>query len=337
MKRLSVIIPCYNEEKFIAKVLDNGLDQDYPLDLIEFLVVDGRSNDATRSIVASYTKTHTNIRLIDNPDRFAPHAFNRGIEAASGSIIYIWGAHSSYPRHYLSRLAAWLEKSGADNVGGILKTEARNSSAKAIAISKVLAHPLGVGNSSFRTGITEATEADTVPFGCYRRDVFDRFGYFDERLIRNQDIEHNRRIKRMGGQLLLVPDVQLTYYARATFRGLWKNNFGNGEWVVLAAKYTGTMDALSLRHFVPLGFVGYLAGLVFWWGLSLFFAIPTWATLLVLAPLILYFTGVGLVSFLLAWKERNLLFFPLGVLAFLVLHISYGLGSFWGMGGVFFD
>lgn len=330
MKKVSIIIPCYNEANFIAQVLDNALAQDYPFEWIEVLVVDGRSTDQTRSIVAQFQEQYPNIKLIDNPDRFTPHAFNRGIRAASGNILFIWGAHSAYPNHYLSRLIDWLEKSGADNVGGILNTTPRQQTAKAIGIARVLSHPLGVGNSAFRTGIQEPMEVDTVPFGCYRKEVFERFGHFDERLLRNQDIEHNRRIKSQGGRLLLVPDVSLTYYARSTFRELWTNNAGNGEWVVRAAKYTGTLNSLSLRHFVPLAFVGYL-GLLLLLQLLVFLQIISPSFLLVLAlPLAVYSLGVITAAAKIGWQEKRLAIFGYSLLAFWVLHLGYGWGSWSG-------
>ena len=337
MKKISIIIPCFNEEAFIESVLQNAFDQDYPAEHMEIIVVDGNSTDKTKSIVQKIAETKPHIRLIDNPDRFAPYAFNRGIRASFGEVIYIWGAHSAYPSFYISRLLDWLEKSGSDNVGGLMKTQARSNSLSAIAIAKVLAHPLGVGNSSFRTGIKEAREADTVPFGCYRRDVFERFGYFDERLIRNQDIEHNRRIKRLGGKLLLVPDVYLTYFARATYGQLWSNNFGNGEWVVRAAQYTGTLDALSLRHFIPMGFVAYLLDLILWGFLSYMTWVPVWIFYLLLVPIVFYGIGISIVSLQISWQEKKPALFFHCLLAFLVLHVSYGLGSWTGFKHTFFN
>ncbi len=335
MKKISIIIPCYNEEAFIEGVLQNAFDQDYPMDHMEIIVVDGNSTDQTKSIVENIAIAKPNVRLIDNPDRFAPQAFNRGIRASSGAVIYIWGSHAAYPSFYISRLLDWLEKSGADNVGGLMKTQPRTNRAAAIAIASVLSHPLGVGNSSFRTGITSAREADTVPFGCYRRDVFERFGYFDERLIRNQDIEHNRRIKRQGGKLLLVPDVHLTYFARATYRQLWQNNFGNGEWVVRAAKYTGTLDALSLRHFIPMGFVAYLLDLLLWGFMAYLNWVPSWIFYLLLVPIAFYGLGIALVALQISWQEKKPVLFFHCLVAFLVLHISYGFGSWAGFKHIF--
>ena len=164
---------------------------------------------------------------------------------------------------------------------------------------------------------------DTVPFGCWRREVFDRYGLFNERLTRNQDIELNKRILRGGGKIYLVPDTYCTYYARETFDKLFQNNFSNGKWNILTVYYTREMGSLSLRHFVPLLFllsliVPLIAG-IFWH--------PLW--LLSAASLLAYLTLIGFVSAKLA-RSKGLSFFRL-VESFFVLHFSYGLGSLTGL------
>src|SRR5207247_1185158 len=156
--------------------LDSLLANDYPKESLEILVVDGVSDDGTRTVVERYAAMYPFIRLFDNPRRVTPTALNLGITHARGSAIVIIGAHAAYPANYLSELVTWLNRSGADAVGGSCIARPGTDSATARAIAAALSHPFGVGNSHFRTGVAQPRWVDTVPFACYRREVFDRVG-----------------------------------------------------------------------------------------------------------------------------------------------------------------
>jgi glycosyltransferase involved in cell wall biosynthesis len=320
---LSVICPIYNEEKYIAGCIDSILAQDYPKDNLEVIFADGMSTDRTRDIIAEYTDKYPWIRMIDNPKRIVPPALNAGIAASHGDIIMRLDAHASYEPNYFSALVAALDTYQADNVGSVCKTDVLHKTSKSLAIREVLSHPLGVGNSAFRTGIDKAKEVDTVPFGCWRRSVFDRFGRYDERLVRNQDIELNKRIKAGGGKIVIVPDTFCTYYARETFSKLARNNYGNGKWNILTVYYTRQLKSLSLRHFIPLFFVLSLLLPV----VAGFFWHPLWW--ICVASLLLYTFAVSLISARIAIR-KHLDFFYLSA-AFFVLHLSYGWGSLVGL------
>jgi len=171
---ISVIIPCYNEEKYISKLLDNLLQQDYPKDKTEIIFADGLSTDRTKDIILSYQKENSFIKLIDNPHRTVPHALNAAIKASGGEIIIRMDAHALYPNNYLSELLRKKTEHRAENVGGICITQPVNGTLIARSIALAVSHPLGVGNSSFRIGASEEKEVDTVPFGCFSRDLFNR-------------------------------------------------------------------------------------------------------------------------------------------------------------------
>lgn len=320
---LSVICPIYNEEKYIAKCIDSILAQDYPKDDLEVIFADGMSTDRTREIVAEYTAKYPFIRLIDNPKRIVPPALNAAIEASYGDIIMRLDAHASYESNYFSAIAAALDKYGADNAGSVCKTDVLNKTPKALAIREVLSHPLGVGNSAFRTGIDGVKEVDTVPFGCWQRSVFSRFGKYDERLVRNQDIELNKRIKAGGGKIVIIPETYCTYYARETFSKLAKNNYGNGKWNILTVYYTHQLKSLSPRHFIPLIFVLSLLLPI----IAGFFWHPLWW--LGVASLAVYTLVVSLISAKIAVRKH--LNFIYLVASFFVLHLSYGWGSLMGL------
>ena len=322
MSKISIIIPCFNEEKHIAHCLDSILLSDYDRSKIEILVVDGMSRDKTREIVASYSKKYAYIQLLSNPDKIVPKAMNLAIQKAKGAYIIRLDAHASYPKNYFSKLIEWHQKLNADNVGTVIITEVKKLTKKSASIKEVLSHKFGVGNSDFRTGITEVKEVDTVPFGCYKKEVFEKYGLYDERLIRNQDIELNKRIINGGGKIYLIPDVQCTYYARENFTDLAKNNFANGKWNILTAYYTKTLNSLSLRHFIPLLFVlSLFLPLI----LSLFLFKIVWITFF---SLLSYITLVIIISFKMKNSSNSIIYL---ILSFLTLHLSYGVGSLMGI------
>ena len=326
---VSIIIPCLNEAAFIEGVLHDIVQQDYPSELIDTWLVDGGSTDGTQQIIETFAKQHPGFHLLHNPHKYVPQAMNQGIRASEGDLIVRMDAHASYPPEYVRQLVFWQQKMQAENVGGLWLTKPRSQSPKAQAIAKVLTHPLGVGNSSFRTGVDQVREVDTVPFGCYPRAVFDRYGFYHERLERNQDIELNKRIRRMGGKIYLIPSIHCTYFARDRFRGLWRNNYQTGRWVLLASYLTKTFDALSLRHFVPLLFVGYLFTLLLSGLLAVLTTLPNWIFGLYTLPFILYLSAILLASLRLS-TQSNWGLFPYLVYGFLVLHIGYGVGSWQG-------
>ena len=319
---ITLIIPCLNEEKYIANCLNGILISDYDKSKIEILVVDGGSKDKTVKIIKMYQKKYPFLKLLHNPKKIVPISMNLGIQEAKGEYIIRLDAHASYPKEYFSKLIQWHQKLDADNVGAVVKTEVQQETLKSNSIKSVLSSKFGVGNSDFRVGINEVKEVDTVPFGFYKKEVFEKYGYYDERLVRNQDIELNKRIKNAGGKIYLVPDVICTYYARENFTDLAKNNFANGKWNILTAYYTKTFKSLSLRHFIPLFF---LLSLIF----PLFFSLWDEKFLyLVVFSFLSYLSLVIIISIKLKNKD-NKIFYLIG--SFLTLHLSYGVGSLLGI------
>jgi glycosyltransferase involved in cell wall biosynthesis len=256
--RVSVIVPCRNEERHIGACLDSILAGDYPPGRLEVLVVDGMSDDGTRRVVAEYAARHAAIRLLDNPRRITPTAMNIAVRASTGDVVVRMDAHVVYPRDYIARLVTIQEEEGADNVGGVIVTLPGEDTATARAIAIALSHRFGVGNSYFRIGTTERRWVDTVAFGCFRREIFSRVGMFDEELVRNQDEEFNFRVLRNGGRILLVPDVVARYYARASLGKVARMFYQYGYFKPLVARKIGRV--MTLRQVVPSLFVLGLGG-----------------------------------------------------------------------------
>jgi glycosyltransferase involved in cell wall biosynthesis len=246
---VSIVVPCRNEEAYLARCLDSILAGDYPRDRLEVLVVNGGSTDRTAEVLARYVATHPGIVALENPRGTTPAALNIGIRAAAGGIIVRMDAHVLYPPDYVRRLVAGLEESGADNVGGVLETVPAEDTPTARAIALGISHRFGVGNSHFRIGVDERREVDTVPFGCFRREVFERIGLFDEELIRNQDDEFNFRIITQGGRVLLLPDVFCRYFARRSLDQLARMYYQYGYFKPLVARKVGRV--MTVRQLVP--------------------------------------------------------------------------------------
>ncbi len=333
---VSVIVPCRNEERFLPAFLESLMAQSLPKEHFEVIVLDGMSEDRSREILQAFAKRFPHFYIEDNEALYVPQALNKGIRMARAPFIARLDVHTLYPPDYLEKLLYWQQKTQADNIGGLCETLPRSKAVKALAIAQALSHPLGVGNSSFRTGAKQVQEADTVPFGFFPKSTFEKFGLFDERLIRNQDIELNKRILRAGGKIVLVPEIRSHYFARDSLRKLWQNMFSTGEWVIRAVQLTGHWDALSLRHFIPMLFITYLFTLPMaaFWGLT---ATPIAGfSPVMLAGIYMLPLGVYLIALLgvgasIAVKQKKPMFFFWIPLILALIHLAYGLGSWKGI------
>jgi glycosyltransferase involved in cell wall biosynthesis len=316
---VSIVVPCRNEQHYIAECLDSILACDYPQDRLEVLVVDGMSDDGTRPVLADYSARHPLIRVVDNPQRITPVALNLAIRAARGDVIVRMDAHVVYPKNYVSRLVAALDEFGADNVGAVLRTLPANQSPMGRAIAIGMSHPFGVGTSYFRIGTDQPRWVDTIAFFCVRRQTFDRVGLFDEELIRHQDGEFNARLIGAGGRILLIPDIVSYYYARSTLRQVGRMFYQYGYFKPLVAKKLGRF--MTVRQLIPPGFVLALA--------TTAIGALVWKPALILFGLVAgsYALVVGGCALQTALKQGP--WTGLALAAVLpVIHVSYGTG-FW--------
>lgn len=320
-KKISIIIPMRNEEDYIAHCIDSIIASDYEDEDMEIIIINSMSEDNSKNIVKKYMSKYKNITSYSNSNIFTPFAFNIGINYATGEYIFIVSAHCEYDKDYFSVLVKYAEELKADAVGAVSRTGVLSNSRKAHSIKKVLSHKFGVGNSYFRVGTDSIIEVDAIS-GCYNKSVFKKYGLYNEKLIRNQDIELNKRIKNGGGKLYLIPYTQYTYFVRENFRDLSKNNYNNGLWNILTVYHTRTFESLSIRHFIPLAFVLSLVLPVIG---SLFYAPLIWIAIF---SSIGYLSLVIIISFKLQNKSNS--FFYL-IPSFITLHISYGVGSLVGI------
>ena len=317
---LSVICPIYNEESRIEACIQSILAQDYPKEDLEVLFVDGQSSDRTREIIAKYMQDYAFIRLLDNPKRIAPSALNIGIRASSGDIVMRLDAHAKYPDNYFSLLVNKLKQTGAENVGGVCRTLPARDTAICRAIAHAMSSPFGMGNSHFRIGTSHEMWVDTVPFGCFCRELFDKIGLFDEELVRNQDDEFNGRIVKNGGKILLLPQVVIDYFARDTISKTAKMFYQYGLFKPLVNKKLQKPTTLR-QFFPPLFFAGLIAGGL----LSVFSQTLMWiyVSVIILYVLCCFVFGRN--------GERiwpDILWMPI---IFATIHLSYGCGYWQGL------
>jgi glycosyltransferase involved in cell wall biosynthesis len=318
----SVIIPTRNEEAFIDRCLQSVFSSDPVPGGLEVLVVDGMSTDRTRQILADWCQKQPSLKILDNPSGIVPRAMNIGITAARGQWIIRLDAHSEYPANYFNLCIETSQRTGADNVGGGVVTLVRGNGWSGKAVRALTTHSFGVGNSSFRIGAA-AGWVDTVPFGCYRRGTLERTGMYDERLVRNQDFELNRRLHKNGGRIWYDPSIQALYYNQSSLRGLFRQAFNTGKWnpwMWFVAPYS-----FMWRHAVPMVFV---SALIF--GFSLSLISPIMGILTLMVTLVPYFL-LNLRASLQQCYRYGLTILPGLPLLFLFYHIVYGIGGLWGL------
>jgi glycosyltransferase involved in cell wall biosynthesis/ribosomal protein S18 acetylase RimI-like enzyme len=318
---VSVIIPVRNESRFIEKSLKTFIDNNYPPNMFEIIVVDGASEDGTADIVKAIAIKDPRVILLSNSERITPISMNLGIKAACGEIILIVGAHSEFSNDYLTSCVEALERTGADCVGGYMETIPGSLGIIAKAICRATTSPFGVGDAKFRTGGLEEKEVDTVAFGAFRRKVFEKVGFYNPLLVRNQDMEFSTRMRKAGYKIVISPKINFKYYNRGTFRGLWQQAFNNGLWNPYTIWLVGS--GLSLRHFIPMFFV---------LSISLFaVADIIWPPIQWLLEIyILLYLGTAL-FFAARSAKLKMSDTILTLWAFVVLHVSYGLGSLWAI------
>ena len=318
---ISVILPVRNEEKYIRACVASIFAQDYPVEQMEVIFVDGRSEDRTVALLTQMREEHPQIVVLDNPNRTVPYAMNIGIAHSRGEVIVRLDAHAEYPPDYVRLSVETLLTRDCDNAGGVFETRGRGLMGEAIA--EMLKTPLGVGNATYRL-TTQDGYVDTVPFGCWRRELFDRIGGFDERMTRNQDNELNFRIRKNGGKIYLNHNIRVLYYCRDTMRGIMKMGYMNGKWNVITM--TLVPGSMGVRHFVPLAFVLSTIVLLLLTVVtrSLFFGgllALEWGAYLLLDVFYAYTIA----------KEKGWRFFPVEIVLYPAFHFAYGFGSLCGI------
>lgn len=311
--RVTIVMPVRNAAASLPESLGAVLRQTRPPDQV--VVVDGDSEDGTAELARRLLDDSDDIdhAVVVNERRIVPVSLNRALERATGDVVIRVDGHCVVDDDYVEACIDVLRETGAECVGGPLRTVGIGDQAEAIAIAQ--SSRFGVGGVAFRTS-REARLVDTLAFGAYRREVFGQLGEFDEALVRNQDDEFNLRLTRAGGRIWMDPRVGSTYYSRGTLRKLAQQYFEYGYFKVRVMRKHRTVP--SPRHLVPAAFVGALVVT------ALLAAIGRrrWPLGLLTGT---YVTATGASAVAASPRGRPGLV-PLVAVAVATMHLAYGLG-----------
>ncbi len=306
--RVSILLPIRNEAKFISKTIHSIFQQDYPNEMLEIIIADGNSDDGTKKELDKLKKQYNSLKVIDNPELTMPKGFNLALSASTSEFILMLGGHSIIPKNYISKSVENIIINNADCSGGVLNTIGEGFWGKIIA--STISSIFGVGNVSFRVQNAKPGYVNSVPYGCYKRIVFEKLGLLDEELKRNQDDEFNFRIIQAGMKIWQDSSLVINYYCRSTLRKLFKQYFEYGLYKVRVIQKRNQI--ISLRHLVP--------------------------TIFFISLLIPYFSFYSLIAYF-----NTSLFFSIKIgkfnifkwfacqISFFVIHFSYGIGFLYGL------
>jgi succinoglycan biosynthesis protein ExoA len=243
---VSVVVPCRNERTAIRESLTSIASLMPPEGDFEIVVADGMSEDGTTQILAELAARFPIIRVIPNPGLSVSAGLNRAIRAAQARVVIRMDAHTRYAPDYLLACLRTKKATGAANVGGPWRALGKGVIGEAIAAS--FHSPFSTGGGGAHDLHYEG-KVDTVYLGCWDRDFFETYGYFDEELVRNQDDELNLRVTRKGGVVWQSPDIRCEYECRASLAKLAKQFYQYGYWKVRVIQ-KHRLPA-SIRHLAP--------------------------------------------------------------------------------------
>ena len=320
--KVAIVIPTLNEEKFIAKCLDSVMQQSFPFEDMDVMVVDGGSRDRTCEIVSNIVKEHPNVRLLLNPGKIQSIAFNLGVKNSTAPYIVRLDAHASYGKFYIETCIKHLmEDPTVGHSGGVWDIQPQRLGLVPEASAILNQVKFGIGGASYRIGAKEGY-ADEVPFGSYPRKVIEEVGGMREDLARGEDNEFYSRIKKAGYKIYLDPKAEITYYARDSFKGNANQMYANG--LSIGKLLYVDRESIRLRHLIPLFFVVAIIGSVI---LGCIWMPLFWLFACVLGV----YMSADLVATIFACKKFGWKYALVLSVLFFVVHVSYGWGTIIGI------
>lgn len=323
IETVSLCVIALNEQNFLPSLLADLLNQTYPHEKTEIVLVDSGSVDSSRSIMESFSAEHAeeylSIKVTDNPKRIQAAGWNTAISNANGDVIIRIDAHTHIPADFVAKNMA-LQQKGEYVTGGIRPCLIENKGAWGEVLLETENSLFGSSISVSRRG-THKQYVKTMFHAAYRREVFERAGKFNEGLLRTEDNEMHYRIRQAGYRFCFDPEIVSYQYARSSLKRMIKQKYGNGYWIGLTLGVCP--GCISPFHLVPLAFVLAIVVTTVLTVLgSSFFSVLMWCAYGA-------FTLLGTVASVLNGKG-NCLTWMMPVL-FLILHLSYGIGSLVGL------
>tara|TARA_B100000424_G_scaffold33403_1_gene22666 strand:+ start:721 stop:1773 length:1053 start_codon:yes stop_codon:yes gene_type:complete len=320
---VSVIMPIRNEKEFIVNCLEAVLNQDYPDDKIEIIVVDGISNDGTKELIDKIANDVKRLKIYTNKHRIVSTALNIGIKKSRGEIIVRIDGHTIIKSDFISQNIKLLNTNpDAWIVGGPIIHKGKTLFSKALALT--MSSSFGVGNANHRKSNYEGF-AEGAVFPAIRKFVFEKVGVFDEHFVRNQDDEFNFRVIKSGGKIFISPKVSHSYFVRESPIKLFQQYYQYGFWKLeIIKKHKRT---ISFRHLVPLFFFLYLIFFINW----IVIIQSSYYFQFLLFPLVIYIIFLLLHMLNSMLKTKNIIIGIFSGLSAIIMHISYGLGTLMGI------
>ena len=321
-QKLSIGIIAYNEEEFLPNLLNDMKAQKYPHELIEVLLIDSCSTDGTKKIMQKFKEDNSDfysIQILDNTKKIQAAGWNVAIQNFTGDVLARIDAHTKVTAEYSERVMKNIQD-GEMVVGGIRPCVIEKDTPWANTLLQVENSLFGSSINSSRRS-TEKTYVKTMFHAAYRREVLDKVGLFNEKLLRTEDNEFHYRIREAGYKLCYDPTIVSYQYARSDFKKMVKQKFGNGYWIGLTLKVCP--GCISLYHLVPFAFV---IAIIVTSVLAVFGIWHMTALMWLLYGLFAVFNSA------IAVVQNN--FYVCSMLMpflFLILHISYGVGTINGI------
>lgn len=319
---VSVIVPCRNERRYIERFCAGVLAQQLPAGwVLQLVIADGHSDDGTRELLQRLAEGDARIRVIDNPARIVSPGLNAALQLATGDYIVRMDVHTDYAANYIAQCLAVHAETGADNVGGPWHAVPDAGAGPMQHAVAAAFQSRWVAGGARSRDLHHEGWVETVYLGSWPRASFQRFGGFDETLVRNQDDEHNLRIVKGGGRVWQSARIRSTYRPRAALSQVFRQYLQYGYWKPYVMKKHG--QAASVRHLIPSVFVALLLVLAVPAALGLAWPLAALVGLYAVAVLALTGAVVAQAHTPLAVALR----IPAVIAAY---HLGYGIGSLAG-------
>lgn len=320
---VSLCMIAYNEAEALDGVLRDFQLQDYPHELIEIVLVDSMSTDATGAKMERFKNTDygfRNVAIVQCAKKNQAFSWNAALMTATGDVIIRVDAHARIPRNFVSRNVYNLSQ-GEDVVGGGRPNITSDVSSWKLTLLAAEDSLFGSSVASYRRPPTQKEYLDSLFHAAYRREVIQKVGGFNENLGRTEDNEFHYRIRKAGYKLCCCPDIISYQHSRNNLKDMIRQKYSNGRWIGLTL--SECPGCLSYFHFAPFAFVIMII---------LCSIIAALGFPILLYTLLIVYGMFDIVNSVGCFTMKNLQpQFALLPIIFPILHVSYGVGTIVGL------